>query len=131
MLLSFINRYVITCLRVNMTVVIFSFLIPNINVKYMSKDLILQNRCNGSVTSNGGTAEMASKIFVSRQKLHSSLLASMIFHGHFNFAGIPRSERYDRLMRHRKIAACDSQIFSLCLYTFDILLIALFKVYLR
>jgi len=101
-----------------MTVVIFSFLISNINVKYISKDLILQNRCNGSVISNGGSAEMASKIFVSRQKLHSSLLPSMIFHGHFNFAGIPRSERYDRLTRHRKIAACDSQIFSLCLRHF-------------
>lgn len=76
------------------------------------KILILRNRYDGSVTSNGGTAEMASKIFVSRQKLHSSLLPTAIFRGHFNFAGIPRSGRYDRLTRHRKIAACDSQIFS-------------------
>lgn len=100
-----------TYLYINVIVVISPFLIQSANVEDMSKDLILRNRCDGSVTSNGGTAEMASKISASRQKLHSSLLPSVIFYGHFNFAGIPRSGRYDRLARHRKIAACDSQIF--------------------
>lgn len=106
------------------------FLIQNINVAYMSKDLILRNRRDGSVTSNGGTAEMASKIFVSRQKLHSSLLPSVIFYGHFNFAGIPRSGRYDRLTCHRKIAACDSQIFPFVPTCIRHFMTALFNAYL-
>jgi len=125
---------------INVIVVISFFLIQNINVEYISKDLILRNRCDSSVTSNSSTAEMVSKIFVSRQKLHSSLLPSVILHGHFNFAGIPRSGRYDRLTHHKKIAACDLQIFRLCLCMFDILWlcylifnwhIMLFKTYLH
>lgn len=57
---------------------------------------------------------MASKIFVSRQKLHStpSTLLDLRFSAAISISRVfPAPGKYDRLTRHRKIAARDSQIF--------------------